>query len=140
LSRIPSDSFQFITLWNQSNQAMGLFKERPGMNPPTMSCCPDGSTGERTAEQAGAVGTAKGKVIMLEHGEGGKTMRVYITGKPINENGEPRPVVLVCHDIFGFNSARTHYICDYFADLGYFVSLYLRVSNSICILILVAIA
>jgi hypothetical protein len=85
--------------------------------PKTKTCCPDGSIGQCSAEQAGQEGELKGSVIELENEKHGK-VKMYVTGTPTDAEGKAKPVVMVIHDIFGFDSARTHHMCDYFAHLG----------------------
>jgi len=75
-------------------------------------CCPPGSVGSRSAAEAGAQGPLKGEEVLID-----PDMVAYVS----RPTGESKGAIVVFHDIFGYDSARTHYIVDEIASWGYIV-------------------
>ena len=69
------------------------------------ACCPPQSHVSISAAEAGATKPLMGRDLELAE----KT-RVYVIGPEKDE--DIKGVVIVFHDIFGFNSGRTHHMCD----------------------------
>jgi len=79
-----------------------------------LPCCPPGSLPSVSAAQAGATGPTTGEEFLLD-----AETRAYVARPP--NKSEMKGAVLVFHDIFGYDSARTHHICDEIASWGYLV-------------------
>ena len=79
----------------------------------SMDCCPPGSLPKRSAVLAGATTPLKGETTSLPGG------RAIYVARPSSNRLDG--AVIVFHDIFGFDSARTHHICDELAEKGNFL-------------------
>jgi dienelactone hydrolase len=82
-------------------------------------CCPPGSFPTASAKQAGATEPTRGEIISLPNPKTGEDIQVYSVEPPTGT--EIVGAVIIFHDIFGFNSARTHHVADFIANHGYFV-------------------
>jgi dienelactone hydrolase len=77
-------------------------------------CCPPQLYPQITAAQAGETSSLKG--VELHLGEK-KNIQAYVVSGPKSDQ-DIKGCILVFHDIFGYNSGRTHHMCDEIATRG----------------------
>jgi len=78
-------------------------------------CCPPGSLPLNDAQYLGATAVLRGEVSKIH-----EDVRIYSVG-PSNDETPIRGVVILAHDIFGFDTARTHNVCDDLTEGGFYV-------------------
>jgi len=84
----------------------------------TSPCCPTDMNPSASAVEAGATSDLMGQYLVLPLDGRNKTgVRCYVVNGAETDDAIQGAVV-VFHDIFGFNSGRTHHMCDEIAVAG----------------------